>query len=91
MMVETRSMGSMFVWKTIPCFTCNATGHITSEHARWMVDGRRLTEARRSLELPMGWAAVGLGVDLLEWNDAEHGRADPGPMLAFMEREGAVT
>ena len=32
-------------------------------------------------------ASEWLGVSLLEWNDAEHGRLNPGPLLSRVQRK----
>jgi len=82
--------GKIVEWHTSPCSLCNGTGRISFEQFTWCVLAQRLEELRTSIGMSMAEAAREYGVDLLVWNDAEHGRADPRPMIAFVRHQGAT-
>ena len=72
------------------CSQCGGEGHISASRLMWILSGGRLSEMRSSLGLSMAEAAGLAHVNLLAWNDAEHGRADPGPLLRVLAGEGAT-
>jgi hypothetical protein len=82
--------GTIFNWRSLDCPVCRATGEIDGEHFAWLLMALKLWELRMSIDIPMSEAAAMYGVDLLEWNDAEHGRIDPRPMVSFLIHEGAT-
>ena len=82
--------GAIYEWHTVKCSLCGATGHITYRQFRWCREAQRLWELRASLDYAMGEAARKYGTTVLLWNEAEHGRADPLPMIDFLIGEGAT-
>jgi len=67
----------------LPCPTCEGTGEISDERARWIAEGKRLQRYRLTGEYTsMLTAAVRAGVSLGSWSAAEAGRVDPAPLIA---------
>jgi hypothetical protein len=80
----------MWTWRKVWCSQCQGTGHISRYQMTWIRNGFRLNALRASLGLCMSEAANLAHVNIVLWNDAEHGRTDPRPMMSLMRSEGAT-
>ena len=84
------SNGFSYVWNQLTCPTCRGAGHITERDVQWLREANVLNEMRLSLDYSMPEAARETGVDLVSYNDAEHGRIDPEPFIEHLRQIGAT-
>ena len=78
------------MWKKVDCTTCNASGHLHANQLAWIRESVDLKELRLSLGFTVMEAARDAGVTVEMWNEAEHGRANPEPLMACLRAEGAT-
>jgi hypothetical protein len=82
--------GKLVEWRTVRCSSCRGSGRITPEQFLWLTKAAQLRDLRVSIDLSVVEAALEYGTTVVAWNDAEHGRADPQPLIACMMRLGAT-
>ena len=84
------SNGFVFVWHSRHCPMCHGAGHITKRDLYWLREADVLSEMRMSIDYSMPEAARETGVDIVAYNDAEHGRMNPEPFIERLRQAGAT-
>jgi RecJ-like exonuclease len=73
------------------CPLCHGAGRLTAERMEQIRQSKLLEDLRMSLGWCMDQAAKACKLTTLAYNDAEHGRRDPGPCMKALRRAGART